>query len=67
MQKIKNVYIVHAVDTEGPLYESTKETFKRAYELFGIKIKNKTSANFEKLKKGLGYSDKKKKRNTTSI
>ena len=61
MQKIKNVYIVHAVDTEGPLYESTKETFKRAYELFGIKIKNKTSANFEKLKKGLGYSDKKKK------
>ena len=23
------VYIVHAVDTEGPLYESTKATFER--------------------------------------
>jgi len=61
MQKIKNVYIVHAVDTEGPLYESTKATFKRAYELFGIKIKNQTSANLEKLKKGIGYSGEQQK------
>ncbi|MGH6759923.1 hypothetical protein [Bacteroides hominis] len=25
----KNKYIVHAVDTEGPLYESTEATFER--------------------------------------
>jgi len=56
MPKIKKVYIVHAVDTEGPLYESTKATFKRAYELFNIKIKNQSLSNLEKLKKGIGYS-----------
>jgi hypothetical protein len=39
--KIKNkeVYIVHAVDTEGPLYESKKATIQRIKELTGIKIK----------------------------
>ena len=38
MKKNKIVYIVHAVDTEGPLYESTKATFKRIEELFNIDI-----------------------------
>ena len=41
MKKNKTVYIVHAVDTEGPLYESTKATFKRIEELFNIKFKIK--------------------------
>ena len=35
------VNIVHAIDTEGPLYEPTSETFKRIEEKFGIKFKNK--------------------------
>ena len=36
MEKI--VYIVHAVDTEGPLYESTKATFERLNSTFGITL-----------------------------
>lgn len=38
MKKI--VYIVHAIDTEGPLYESTKATFERLESTFGIKLGN---------------------------
>lgn len=52
--KNKEVYIVHAVDTEGPLYESKIATFKRAEELFNIKFKKKDTLNLSKLKKGLG-------------
>ena len=43
MEKI--VYIVHAVDTEGPLYESTKATFERLNSTFGITL----PASHEKL------------------
>lgn len=32
------VYIVHNVDTEGPLYESLEATFERLQELFGIQL-----------------------------
>lgn len=32
------VYIVHHVDTEGPLYEDISETFKRIEEILNIKI-----------------------------
>lgn len=42
MQKNKinkgTVYVVHAVDTEGPLYESLEANFQRIYEHYGIKI-----------------------------
>lgn len=34
----KIVYVVHCVDTEGPLYESLNATFKRLYEAFGIDL-----------------------------
>ncbi len=34
----KTVYIVHCVDTEGPLYESLEETFKRIKYILGYDI-----------------------------
>jgi hypothetical protein len=33
------VYIVHCIDTEGPLYESLDETFERIYSILGIRMK----------------------------
>lgn len=42
------VYIVHCVDTEGPLYESIEATFKRIKESFGIEIEP-TYDNLKKL------------------
>ena len=38
LNKKKYLYIVHCVDTEGPLHESLKETFKRLFNTFGIKL-----------------------------
>ena len=32
------VYIAHAVDTEGPLFESLKDTFERIYDHYGIQL-----------------------------
>jgi hypothetical protein len=32
------VHIVHHVDTEGPLYESVAETFKRIVDILGKEI-----------------------------
>ncbi len=40
--------IVHLVDTEGPLYESNKLTFKRIKEIFKIQIKP-TKRNLNKI------------------
>jgi len=34
----KTVYIVHAIDTEGPIYESLSATFERLNEILGIKL-----------------------------
>ena len=41
MKKVRNkvVYIVHAIDTEGPLKEDLNATFERLTEYFNIKIK----------------------------
>ena len=47
--KNKIVYIVHCVDTEGPLYESLQAKFQRLYDIFNIKILPSKS-NLEKLK-----------------
>ena len=47
----KTVYIVHAVDTEGPLYESLNAKYERIEDLFGIKIKKKNFSNYKKLLK----------------
>jgi hypothetical protein len=38
MKKDKVVYIVHSIDTEGPLYEDIGSTFKRIENIFGLKI-----------------------------
>lgn len=47
------VYIVHHVDTEGPLYEDVKETFKRLEEILKIHLPCKpTQANLDLLRKG---------------
>ncbi|MGP0630154.1 hypothetical protein ACTRW9_10625 [Nitrospina sp. 32_T5] len=43
------VYIVHAIDTEGPLYEPLSATFERLRDTFGIGL-DPTHANLEKLK-----------------
>ena len=32
------VYIVHCIDTEGPLYETLDATFHRLKQIFGINI-----------------------------
>lgn len=50
MQKDKIVYIVHSIDTEGPLYESLEAKFERIKDLFGIDNLEITSTNLEKLK-----------------
>lgn len=41
------LYIVHAVDTEGPLYESFEATFERLKDIFGIDLE----PNAENLRK----------------
>ena len=35
------VYIVHCIDTEGPLYESREATFGRLKHMFGIDLEPK--------------------------
>ena len=44
MEKKKTLYLVHCVDTEGPLIETLEATFKRLDSIFGIKLKP-TAAN----------------------
>jgi 2-hydroxy-3-keto-5-methylthiopentenyl-1-phosphate phosphatase len=47
------VHIVHHVDTEGPLYESIEETFKRIIEITGKDISiNPTKENLKKIQRG---------------
>ena len=64
---IKKVFIVHAVDTEGPLYESSKATFERANELLNLKIKSQNKNSLEKLRKGIGYKGELKKKYLKSL
>ena len=45
------VFIVHCVDTEGPLYESIEETFARIHSIFGVNIEC-TRENLIKLQSG---------------
>lgn len=57
-QENKTVYIIHCVDTEGPLYESLEETFRRIYELFKIKLEP-TEDNLKKIQsRQLDFGDK---------
>ena len=48
-KKKRTVYIVHCVDTEGPLYESLKAKFERIKDVFNIKVKPSID-NLHKLK-----------------
>ncbi|MCF8067744.1 MAG: hypothetical protein K9L30_04070 [Desulfobacterales bacterium] len=50
MEKDKIVYIVHAVDTEGPLHESLSDTFDRLKDTFDI-ILEPTYDTLDKLRK----------------
>ena len=34
----KTLYIVHSIDTEGPLYESVSETFKRINRIYSLNL-----------------------------
>lgn len=51
----KLLYIVHCVDTEGPLYESLEETFKRVRNTFEIDLEP-TNENMAKLRDGRGVA-----------
>lgn len=48
----KSVFIVHCIDTEGPLYESVSATFQRLKDLFGLDIEKKTRACLDDLRQG---------------
>lgn len=45
---MKKVYVVHCVDTEGPLYESLEASFDRLREIFGIELEA-TRENLQKI------------------
>jgi hypothetical protein len=44
-----NVYLVHAIDTEGPLFESLEATFERIEKITGVKVEA-SKANLEKIR-----------------
>ena len=46
----KEVYFVHAVDTEGPLYESLDAKFDRIKNIYNVDIKIKSEENLNKLR-----------------
>ena len=46
------IIVAHAVDTEGPLYESVSAKFERLQEIFGIDIKERTPKTFDALLSG---------------
>ena len=46
MAKDKTLYIVHCIDTEGPLNETLNATFERLEAIFDIKLPP-TSENLE--------------------
>ena len=45
------VYIVHCIDTEGPLYEQIEVTFQRLKSIFGLELEA-TEENLERLQNG---------------
>ena len=50
MTKIKRVFFVHAIDTEGPLYESLAAKFERIKDNFNVNIKNRTTSTLNLLR-----------------
>lgn len=54
----KILYIIHCIDTEGPLYESLDATFERLYDIFGIRMEP-SRENLKKIQnKLINFSDK---------
>jgi len=51
LSKDKTVYVVHCVDTEGPLYESLEATFQRLKDIFQLDFKTDIKT-LKKLQKG---------------
>ena len=49
---MKKVIFVHAIDTEGPLYESVEAKFERIKNLYDVTFETKDKVTIEKLKKG---------------
>ena len=49
-QMIKEIYFVHAIDTEGPLYESLEAKFERIKSVYNINIKDRTEENLRNIK-----------------
>lgn len=49
MSSLGTVYLVHAVDTEGPLHEDLQATFERLKDRFGIQLEASLS-NLERLR-----------------
>ena len=54
----KKLYIVHAVDAEGPMYESIKETIKRFNSLLKLPKKIKTPLELKNALNGKLFSSK---------
>jgi hypothetical protein len=52
----KIVYIVHCVDTEGPLYESLEATGERIFNTFGLSY-DMTPKKLKMLQQGIGVPD----------
>lgn len=54
----KKLYIVHAVDAEGPMYESVKETIKRFNSLLKLPKKIKSTSDLKNALNGKLFSSK---------
>ena len=54
-QMIKEIYFVHAIDTEGPLYESLEAKFERIKSVYNIN--RDIVLLFEKRNKLLGFQN----------
>ena len=46
----KTLYLVHAIDTEGPLYESLEATFERLEKITGVRLEP-TQANLGRVRR----------------
>ena len=64
---MKKVIVVHAIDTEGPLFEDIKSKFSRINEIVGKINLKPTKENFEKLLNGKIKLPKKKFDKITEI
>lgn len=57
---MKRVYVVHCIDTEGPLYESIEATFARLKEIFGIELEPSKENLLKIQNEGFDFNGKEK-------